>query len=374
MKRILIFLSFAVVSFVSCNRYRVPDSNAETIDLNFNGKGLKVPFRMSQMVDSVTYLAVDDSIKIGFVKDIHYCNGLYFLLDKSNSSIVVVNEEGHIESVISKQGRAKGEYLSLEMFDVNPSNNEISVYDQAGNKMLVYSTTGEYLRDFVVDRSVEYYRSFSVLPNGDYVCYNPDYQEDKSYHRGVWIVNKDGLFVKQLASCESDYKMHNPVYDTHFSRLTDGTVCIMSDSDKDNVYHVSCGGDITTAYHFKSDVKMPLSMTSNDGMLSDVELMSPLHYLIIRYIETDNWIIAGAVNGRKYMNVFYDKINQKNYTIHSDNDIIYDIPFLLSENRTFGNCCLSCIDNLEAQPQHVRDMFPNRTDDSNPIIQKVYVK
>ena len=85
-------------------------------------------------------------------------------------------------------------HIYLHAFDINPSNGEISIFDQSGSKMLVFDANGEYVRSFKIDDLQDVVRSFCVLANGDDVFYNPVRKPDSSIRTGAWLVDCSGCF------------------------------------------------------------------------------------------------------------------------------------------------------------------------------------
>ena len=171
------FLSVLLFLSVSCSEKQpTPNSNEIYVDFK-NGSPTVVNspddlFNYSNYLDTVIYVQLEtlDNCLIGDVKDIHLVNDR-LLVGADFKSVFVFDLNGKFLSKVSRIGRGPGEYGKLAWFDVNPSNNEISIYDVSSHKILVYSVDGDFIRQFTFEKIPS---DFCVLPNGNYLFPKPD--------------------------------------------------------------------------------------------------------------------------------------------------------------------------------------------------------
>ena len=342
--------------------------------MNFKGIPSRTPFRLSEMVDTVEYIRITDSIKVGLVEDIKYCNGRFYLLDKTNKSIWILDDKGHFLADINRQGRANEEYLSLYAFDVNPSNNEVSIYDQTGNKVLVFDSFGNLLRQYTInnDNIEEFYSDFSVLPDGRYLCYNPDFFSD-SCRRGLWLDDSRLNYSKNLVTINPEFILSSPTSGApkYFSRMSNGDIGIMGGEDNNNIFHISPTGEITIAYHISTDAQLPLSLTKMSDAPIPV-LKSAKFYHKYYYAETDHWIFIVALNGDKFLRIFYDKRRHIGHQVRTSDDSIDDVN-LGDILRASDGKLLSVFEPDELKDKGI-ELWQDIRSDSNPTIAVAYMK
>lgn len=145
MKKNLLFSLYVISLFtMSCSKNnRTQGENEIFVDFKSDKpmvvKGPEDLFNYSDYIDSVAYVPLEttDDCLMGDVGDILFVNNKIFLRDRN--TIFIFSRDGKFISKVSKLGRGHGEYSNLGYWDVNPTNDEISVYS-GGNKMVfVYS-------------------------------------------------------------------------------------------------------------------------------------------------------------------------------------------------------------------------------------------
>lgn len=336
----LIFVSLFLFLLFCAGCKKTADSHSDypEIEVRFKGKGINTPLRLSDFIDSVKRIRISDEILIEQPKSGKYCNGLYYLADGKTHSIVMVNEEGEIVGQISRRGRARDEYTSLFDFDVNPRTGEISIYDQPGNKMVVYSSTGEYVRSF----KMEVYRDFAVMDNGDYLCYFPDYSEySDPGTRGLWLLDSVGEHKANILPMDDEFK--HDAYKKHgyFCRMSNGSIRLLGVEDTDCLYDIDSLGNVRVACQLRYTPQMSAS-TRNTKPRAWSE-SSDYSYMKYWHAETDRWLFILSLSDNPSAGAFvvYDKINDKEYLCLNDADLINDVEAIVMEtaaapDRLFG--------------------------------------
>lgn len=371
------FLSVLLFLSVSCsNKQPTPNSNEIYVDFK-NGSPTVVNspddlFNYSNYLDTVIYVQLEtsDNCLIGDVKDIHLVNDRLFV-GADFKSVFVFDLNGKFLSKVSRIGRGPGEYGKLAWFDVNPSNNEISIYDVSSHKILVYSVDGDFIRQFTFEKIPS---DFCVLPNGNYLFYNPRYMNN--HFRGILQTDPVGNYINQplVLSGSAREDVGENQYLTHISN---DVVGVMGPMGFDNIYHISADTS-EIAYQIKTTETIP------DYVLKG-EFEGPVFeqdfYWLFAYTETESLVTFDMTDMKKNMIVKYDKKTGKVYTDVNKGNYPFvpgdKVLLSLEPRRTDYGVGLQSItaDNIMMLPEEYRNKIaPDCTIDSNPVVALYYYK
>ncbi|MBO4560501.1 MAG: 6-bladed beta-propeller [Bacteroidaceae bacterium] len=370
------FLSVLLFLSVSCsNKQSGPGGNEIYVDFE-NGSPTVVNtpddlFNYSNYLDTVLYIQLEtsDNCLIGEVNDIHFVNDRLFV-QADFKSVFVFDLNGKLISKVSRVGRGPGEYGKLAWFDVNPTNNEISIYDVSNRKICVYSLQGDFIRQF----NIRYLSDFCVLPNGNYLFYNPSYM--KNHYRGVWQTDPEGNYINQPLVLSGSARQE--VGESHYlMHINKDVVGVMGPMGFDNIYHISADTS-EIAYQIKTSESIPDYVLKGEfeGYLYEQDF-----YLLLRYNETESLVTFDMSNTKKSMIVKYDKNTGKVYTDLNKGNY----PFLpgdkvllsLEPRRNDYGVGLDYItaDNIMMLPEdYINKIAPGCTIDSNPVVCLYYYK
>lgn len=324
--------------------------------------GQNIPFNMSDMIESVRYIRVEDTRILGKIGDVKYIGGLFYILDKGNQSIVVVDETGTIISTIAHHGRASYEYLSIWAFDVDSGKGEVHVFDQKGLKIVIYSREGKYLRSVPLDPLYAAFEDMALSGRGTYLlCKETDGKE-----KGLVELDASGKLVRRLISISAKYRygvVHNPVC---LNRLSDGSVTWMGGTDKNLFYRVFPDGKCVPSYHLSLDVKLPANLQKKTYADPD-DMAGQNYYTIFTYNETDHWLLLVAFSQNRAKICYYDKRSKKVHVVTGGADVIDpNGTGLLNYWRGCGNSLIAFLENpdMPAYQRAVREVGEG----NNPII------
>lgn len=151
MKRVLLFaIVGAVTALCSCDR-TVPDNSLQIIQddvIELDGSFDE------NFLSGWDYIALDgketDALISGDVSKVLYDDGLYFISCFNNEGqIKVFDSDGHYLNDISRKGRARNEYLYLEIWTIDRNRNEVLIATQENDEGPVtikkFNYQGEYL-------------------------------------------------------------------------------------------------------------------------------------------------------------------------------------------------------------------------------------
>lgn len=379
-------LAMMLLVAVSCSdKKSAPDSNEIFVDFKSESPMVinspEDNFNYSDYIDSVVYVPLEttDDCLVGEFTDMHFVNDRIFV--KSGFSIFIFGKDGKFISKISRRGRGHGEYNNMAGWDVNPSNNEISIYSNADETVYVYSIQGNFLRSVRLGEGI--HRDFCVLPNGNYLFYTPDYM--KNHYRGVLQTDPEGKIINQpLVLSGSARKCI--LFSKNFVHLSNGQVGLIGPFGFDNIYHINT--DISEiAYHITTNVTIAQSVLEDDtpGSFMEQEL-----YCLENYLETDNLVTFHMSNMKdKSVDVKYDKQTSKTFCRSmkwgKDQPQILGTHFLPGDKMLWDDggrwadygvvMSEHSASSIMQMPEEYRNKIaPDCTMDSNPVVCLYYYK
>lgn len=367
--KVTIQIFFVLSLFAACSGTKDVKEDADTIILEagFEEGGKTPPLALSEVFDSVTYLPIrSDDVLIGMIGDIRYHNHRYYILDSQQNMLYVMDETGHILNSISQKGPGPTEYITLQGFDVNPSNEEISLYDNSSKRIQVYSKEGTYLRSIQIDDII---RDFAVLDNGEYLFYTPDFM--KGNRRGLWRADKEGEFKEQLVTIDDKF-LYGGLYPKYFRRIDDATVGLMGTEDFDRIYHITANS-MSVKYKIKTDRVISKDLLSEPVL--DFNKHKGVIYTKNDYLETESLMTLTVTDMENSVLLFYNKNTKKFWPIRKQEDLIEDIYFSIKP-QFCGNEILIGVLYSEyiLTYRSLQQQFPDITSDSNPVLAISHIK
>jgi len=310
------FLALIFTTMSSCHHEMMDDDTIQ-IDVAF-GESKNVPFRVSQMIDTVEYHQLKASQPVGFINDIKVAGNFIYLCDYHSGIIYVFNRQGEMHECILHRGRAQNEYINIGKMDVDPDNGDIHVYDVSTRRILEYTPSGEFLRQSKCEDVVT---DFLVMPGGRYLMYTPYYT--KGGHRGLWMTDSCCNFLKQLVSIDDDYRLGG-VFPRYLTRIDNNTAGLIGGEDKDNIYAIT-GDSVSARYHINYNITIPLSLKKDE--LANYEEHKGEIYTKTNYFENTQWLIFQSFDMENVVWTFYDKLNDVCHNISREEDLVRDIFF-----------------------------------------------
>jgi len=322
--RLLYFIAAISCLFSGCASQEGQEYEECTVHIKVNlDKPSSKEIKISEYVRDVQFIPISwDSEFWPTGRIIRYCRGFYYLMDGNTQSIVKVSEEGEVVCRIGSQGRAANEYLSVTSFDVNPSTSEVFVYEIERNRMVVYSGNGEYLRSFSLESTNGLFRDFVVFPNGNIIGCDMFY-EGPSVLRGVWMVDSEGGFLKQVVSVNKRSRFDVGIALPLLTKIGEDTVCIMGPVGDDSIYKIDSDGDVVTRYLFDFG-----SQITPKDLCREVSLPL-LGYFFCKaslIVSPSFFRIGGDKDGMPFR-VYYDFLKDKCYVQSKNTSFIFvDVP------------------------------------------------
>ncbi len=307
----LLLVAFVLVAG-SCDR-RVDSADSETIGIpvQLKGPGRVTGISLYDIVEHPQTIVVDPPQPMTQIYQLKYVRGRYYMTDSRRRNILVFDDDGRILLNLSRRGRAEYEYVSMECFDVNPANGEISIYDIDRRRMVVYSEDGQYARSFDLAKGVRVFQDFAVREDGSYLIYVSHGTPGSSNPRGLIELDRNGNLSRVMASLDDDFQLIlNYMPYVNFHRLSDGTLTVHGQQDKNEIYHIDRAGVLSIPYQIAYDV------TWSEAMRKMTEpFEEPDYYDIVQYFETDHWLGMFVRYQEKHsVLVYYNKETGECYT------------------------------------------------------------
>jgi len=105
------------------------DQETITVDLQKSNKvSIHDVFSKIELIPIET----NKDILIESVSKLIYKDGLFYILDKNQKCIFIINQEGRLVRKLDKVGKGPGEYGDISDFEINPYTNNIEILSQWG--------------------------------------------------------------------------------------------------------------------------------------------------------------------------------------------------------------------------------------------------
>ncbi len=155
-----LFVYLALI-LLSCRDCRSPDSKYSAIldstvitDLSGGFEEESISFTLSQIADSVRYLALQDTgHNLIYSIDELLIDSTYIVLTDNNKNLFCFDILGNLLWKITEGiGRGPGEYLEINSIDVLSDSGVLVVFDSRSRKMLLFSLdSGDFINEFRCD-------------------------------------------------------------------------------------------------------------------------------------------------------------------------------------------------------------------------------
>ena len=105
-----------------------------------------------QLIDSCSYIPLDNSVLIGQVKNLQITDQYLFLVNITNDSLYVFNLKGKFLNTIGTLGRGPQEYITLKSYCVSPDNDTVIIYDH--HKLSFYTRDNHFIRSVDLSKHI----------------------------------------------------------------------------------------------------------------------------------------------------------------------------------------------------------------------------
>lgn len=268
---------------------------------------VKIPIDLSEHVseiffsdfaDSLSYLTLDmrDSCLISEVGQIYIDSNRFFVKDRKNNGIFIFDENNKYKTRINYYGRGPGEFIRLTTANINPTNNQIGIYDDFSRKILIYNYDGTFVREILVD---DYIYDFAFTCDKGFIFIYPFYNP-ASQRAGLWLTDSNGIYVKDLYRINPKHKIRM-FFDNYYTMLNNHSQgVIYYNRWSDQLMQVN-QDSVSCLYEFNLIQKIPASLKK------DPEYQSDEHFLLTCCFNMSQYLLSGYASINKFYWVLFDK-------------------------------------------------------------------
>lgn len=179
------------------------DDGAPVVRIDPYRRGM---IRMADCVDSVDYLILESTPEsmIRQVDRLCAMDSLLLVADYASRSVFIFDREGRYRSRISRSGRSREEYLSMNAVAFDTLRGEVLVHDIMSEKLLVYGLDGA-CRDVTEGfgrntgyACTRYVRDMQALASGNVICSETIHGAGTDNRDGLWEMTRQGEFVRWI--------------------------------------------------------------------------------------------------------------------------------------------------------------------------------
>lgn len=334
-RKIFQIISLLVFILSSCNVDTDKMDTRGMIVLSVNiDDNIKTEVDFIDAIDSIRFVVLKDSTIMGVSKIVTY-DSCYYILDKMQNAISILDIDGNLKYKLSKKGRSRQEYL--EITDLSVSSHKITVYDQISMKIIDYDiNTGDYLGSF----DVQDIYSNICQSDDDFLVAYCSYGLQSSTNKMLTLYSSNMIsnyinkppYLNDRINIEQSSPISRYMNQVYLTPLFSNFVyCIKSDSVKAKYYIDFCKHQIPKRFYEKFD------NGDANNLLSEIYKSNYAHS-VDHFIETENYIyFVFAYNIDDY-SVYYNKVTEEfslyKKTSFGDNSRIWACNNHISNTRT----------------------------------------
>ncbi|MBO7115173.1 MAG: 6-bladed beta-propeller [Bacteroidaceae bacterium] len=287
------------------------------------------------------------------------------IIVRSNETLFFFNRQGEYLGRFCRQGNGSGNYRTIARFDIQPSTGELIIFDNQSSALVIYGFDGTYHRKVPM---ADYVTDFAVLPNGDFLLTNPIHYRGKEYRRGLWQVDRNGRFRKQIVTYDENF-LHVSINNPYLNHISPDVIGFMGVEDNDLFYHLE-DDSLSVTCRMTTDVVIPDDIKNNDKVFINPQM----EYTKCGYLETERFLYFVATNyGANLVMVLVNKDDWSFYRMYPYSDIfnynavnVEQFPYLVS---CYNGTMVGFFDaGMVFQEERFQKMFPRMKEDSNPVL------
>lgn len=209
-KNLISYIIFIITLLSSCNN---KSNNILSIDLEKNNN-----INYSDFVKSLDYIELNtnDTCLISEIERIYLDDDTICILDRKRGGVFTFTVEGKLISQINYYGEGPKEFIDINSFSIDPTLNQICIFDISSKEIKKYSYKGEFIKSYKTDFFV---RDFTIFNNEINLFILPYYAKKTKY--GIWTTDTNNNIIKELFNdIPKDDKFE--FCNTYFNRYPEG--------------------------------------------------------------------------------------------------------------------------------------------------------
>lgn len=321
------------------------------IEINIDKIGKDTPILFSSVFKGFKLVPLETRTEclIGRISKLEIIGDTLYILDSNIAkSLFLFNREGGFIRKIGKIGKGPGEYIQPSYFSVNYKENSILVLDSKQQKIITYSTEGDFISEFKLGKD---FLPIQIAVQNDLIFID---QLNSKYMQADYLlygVDKSGkIKTRWLPSDVYQLGFKHPVNNSFNFFTTEKDIKYVKPLF-DTIFSIS-GNQIKPYLHLSTSNKI-----SKEDMVKINSFLETKQYLnfarkydkfmgITDYIENNRLIMFKFRNNAKTYNLFYWPPNKK---INCTSKFIDDLTLEAHPSIfycTYNNQFISCIQNI----------------------------
>jgi len=245
-----------------------------------------------------------DSIYFGSVKDIAIWNDQYFVSDRINKNIWVLNSEGKIIKIIGGRGKGPGEFSGAPF--IVKKKNQIVFVDFLGKKISLYNRSLKLVKSIKYPPNVLIQPGKWVYSENYFIAWGlkPNAEENISNSKLIVYLDENLKFIdnilepNKLLKKKSTFATYNP-----YVKITKGnknSVFAIQGAELDKIYHINSKrliikvfGTLPKFYKIPPTIKTEKIISSLEATakyISNITRISKLDYISSEKILLVNYV------------------------------------------------------------------------------------
>lgn len=363
----------------------IDNSNIINIDLEDPQKGNVFIDNIASNIDYIK-LETSENCLVGRIKKI-IINEKYILLkERDFDRLIIFSQKGKLITIVESKGKGPSEYHRISDCGMDENNN-LYIFDDVGQKILIYSINGELINSLPVKF---YPQHLFVKNNNEYIFQNVIPTNIYSDGYQLSFMNNIGSITRRMIY--NPDKRYNPDYGNRFCNLYQikDTLCYW-ESYNDTIYGIDINHNIKARYHLNlGNMRMPLKYYRDDNAFNDyLESYASIH----KIMESSSHIFIEGIYNKFRRLILFDKAARSIcYLLNGfNNDIdqgLHFWPMGITKNHK-----LFCYKDIIELKQHfketnidiskikypdkynaLKEMVEESNIDDNPIIMLVSLK
>lgn len=225
---------------------------------------------------------------IGEITKVKFIDDKIFVFDEITQSISVFKENGDLLLYLSKQGKARNEYV--EITDFSYSNDCIYIYDNTYNRISVYDLKGEFKKIidtsgywantiFLIDDDIHMINEYSETENGNYLIFKVDQNGD--------LLERFLPFDKTVRQSSDEYCC-NVGNDYFYGQQPDNIIYRIDTAGCEKVFRIDFGMDNMPEEYWKLDDREMMLKGIHKKYVSGISrLYSSTDHMFVYYQDKD---------------------------------------------------------------------------------------
>ncbi|MDD3968184.1 MULTISPECIES: 6-bladed beta-propeller [unclassified Proteiniphilum] len=301
----------------------------------------------------------------------------FYIFDYNKAEILRFDSRGKYLNKISDRGEGPKEYVNIGDFEIDSSNNIIRLLSGVNNSIYEYDLNGNFKNRYKLPEIKGAYKCFRSINNDTIVFFTFDYN-----NRIKFYSNNKKKIIKQLLP-ENENMLNVFAYDefpysNYLHRASSNTLFTINDNCTIGFGYAWDFGNLNNT---KSQIKNMEKLSSNELQSYFSKLINSelINQIIILHGGNSQFIFSQIWRKGKHINIFHDKIKNKNFVFEKMAEGALFHPLSWHGNYVIGYYSDEWGKMDETLPNTILDsqaikMKENLTEYDNPILIKYYFK